>query len=185
MESRRLGLEPYMYDRTDMFWADVDIKDEGLEASLTYCIEVNGELSFQYGPKMLNTTEMQKKVLNKWKASPEKDQQDTWVRLLREAGYFDRGNAYAPNANTARCKHCKHWFEIGTSHPHTYLPNEFSGRKKGSRREIIYHHKLMEKEIKAKGLKRIGVSGLPDIPSLEDEGKLVPYIIGSEDIPRW
>lgn len=180
METRRLGLEPYMWDRDDMYWAKVHIKDEGLEADLSYCINpkilvggIGWTLSKQYGPDILDTQEVRDKVAGKWGQSIEMSRAQQWVQNLIDAGYYDHGRAHSPNCNAGECPHCGSLFERGTSHPHTYLKNwNYKGEKR-----IIYHHKLMEKTIKEQGLTKLGVSGLPDIPSLEELGKLEVVVV--------
>jgi len=179
METRRLGLEPYMIDRTDMYWAKVHVTDDGLTADLSYCIDPDHKvpgawhLSFQYGSKLLDTQETRDKVAAKWGTSIEKLKADTWAKNLIDAGYFDHGRAYSPHVNAAQCPHCKSLFEVGTSHPHTWL----IGWNSKDEKRLIYHHKLMEKTIKELGLVKQGVSGLPDIPSLEELGELEAVIM--------
>ena len=186
METRKQGLEPYMMDRTDMFWADVDITDDGLKAELSYCVDYRNpqhtglpywwSISLQYGSRLLDTAEVREKVTKKWLASPECTQAREWVDSLMKAGYFDRGRYGAPNANHARCKHCDGMFEKGTSHPHTILTAEMSGSTKDC---TIHHHKQMEKTIKERGLTKQGISCLPDIPSLEEKGRLEWHTVGA------
>ncbi len=174
METRRLGLEPYMMDRDDMYWARVHITDDGLVADLNYSVDTpnlrndDWSFSFQYGPDLLDTASIREKIRTAWNRSIEKACAVGWLKNLIEAGYYDHGCFGAPNANTGQCPHCERMFEKGTSHPHTYLVDwNHKGEKK-----MIYHHKLMEKTIKEKGLTRIGRSALPDIPSLEEIGEL-------------
>lgn len=183
METRRLGLEPYMMDRDDMYWAHVSITDDGLKAQLSYCMDVSTinladgcifwTLSKQYGPDLLDTQAVRDRVSSKWVNSEEGKQARQWVQNLIDAGYYDHGRSGSPNGNYGRCPHCNRQFEKGTSHPHTYLVD---WNHKGEK-EIIYHHRLMEKEIKEKGLTKQGVSALPDIPSLEEIGELEPVTI--------
>lgn len=182
MEARRLGLEPYMYDRDDMYWAMVTIVDEGLKAEMTYCIDaeqpiVEGNIGWtltrQFGTSLLESPELYDSIMKKWKQSEEMAEAKRLVYNLVEAGYYDHGRAGAPNLNAGRCPHCGGLFEKGTSHPHTYLQDwNFTGEKR-----LIHHHKLMEKIIREKGLHKMGISGLPDIPSLEELGELEPAII--------
>jgi len=175
METRKQGLEPYMFDRDDMYWAEVKVEDSFLEAELSYLMDhyvtadgISWSLSFQYGPNELNTEHIRKLVMKHWDKSQEKVQAEVWVRNLVEGGYYKYGRW--PGANSAPCPHCGHMWEKGTSHPHTYLK---SGRKK----EIIYHHRQMEKTIKERGLTKFGFSALPDVPSLEELGKLETVVI--------
>ncbi len=182
METRRLGLEPYTFDRDDMYWAKVVITDDGLKAELTYCMNFHHKTENdvllwtpvkQYGSDILDVHRVADRVAGKWVNSPEGLQAAQWVQQLIDAGYYDHGRMGSPNLNARRCPHCNSMFEIGTSHPHTYMIDwNFKGEKK-----LIYHHKLMEKEIKEKGLTKQGVSALPDIPSLEEQGKLEPVTI--------
>lgn len=177
-ETRRQGLEPYMLDRTDMFWMDVTISEYFLKAEMSYSIdpwvregEITWSISLQYGPKELATPKLLEQVRRQWEKSPEKTQAETWVRNLIEGGYFSRGRW--PCKNGAECPHCGSYFEKGTSHPHIYLED---WNHKGEKR-IIYHHKKMEKIIKERGLVELGISALPDIPSLEEKGELEPVTI--------
>ena len=181
METQKQGLAPYMMDRVDMYWADVNITDDGLKAEMSYCIDASVKalehswtLSYQYGPKEYDTVILRNKVLNKWNLSEERKQAKEWVSNLIIAGYYDHGRFGAPNLNASRCQHCNSMFENGTSHPHTYLDN-WNNKEE---HRIIYHHKLMEKTIKEKGLFISSVSALPDIESLEDKGVLEPVVIG-------
>ena len=180
METRKRGLEPYMMDRTDMFWAKVHITDDFLNADLSYCIDhgYGGNfgtftLSLQYGSKLLDSSSIREKILTKWYQSEECQLALKWIANLTEAGYYDHGCIGAPKLNAGRCPHCWGSWERGTSHPHTYL---LDWNHKGEKR-LIHHHKLMEKTIKELGLTKMGVSGLPDIPSLEELGELEPVIV--------
>lgn len=179
MQARKLGLEPYMYDRTDMYWAHVHVTDDGLVAKLSYCIDsprsfpAAWSLSLQYGSKLLDTEKLRAKVLLRWANSTERVKADGWMKNLADAGYFDHGWCWAPNANVGKCPQCGHTFEKGTSHPHTWLKD---WNHKGEKR-LIHHHKLLEKKIKELGLTKSGVSGLPDVPSLEELGELEPVTI--------
>ncbi len=179
MEARKLGLEPYMFDRDDMYWAKLTLTDEGLKAELTYSIDsllckdgtFDWFVSCQYGPKDLDSEQLRKWVLARWATSAECVQARQWVQNLIDAGYYEHGRPGAPNVG--RCSHCGSSFEKGTTHPHTYLIN---WNHKGEKR-LIHHHKLLEGLIKARGLTKLGVSGLSDVPSLEELGELEPITI--------
>ncbi len=179
MEARKLGLEPYMMDRDDMYWAKVHIVDEGLDANISYCIDYSERsedgwsFTKQYGPDVLDSVTVREKVRRKWMVSEESISASKWVDNLIEAGYYDHGRCGGKNTNAGRCPHCGFLFEKGTSHPHTYL---IDWNHKGEK-EIIYHHRLMEKTIKELGLTKLGVSALPDIPSLEEIGELQTVMV--------
>lgn len=190
METRRQGLEPYMLDRDDMYWAEVDIKEHGLHAELTFCIDqqissrhVSGDnaqwtLSFQHGPREFNNEPIRLLVMKHWDKSNEKVQATAWVNNLIEGGYYAHGRW--PGSNAAECPYCGSYFEKGTSHPHTWL-RDWNTR---SKERIIYHHRQMEKTIKELGLYKSGVSALLDIPSLEELGKLEQAVVGRPLTPE-
>ncbi len=174
METRKRGLEPYMMDRTDMYWANVHITDDQLEADISFSISPsrsdanNWSITKQYGSELVFGDEVTEKVRKAWLKSLECLKARAWAFNLTKAGYFDRGRAHAPNATHGVCPHCHSLFEKGTSHPHTRLKDwNFKGEDK-----IIHHHRLLEKTIKELGLTKQGISALPDIPSLEELGKL-------------
>ncbi len=177
METRKLGLEPYMMDRTDMYWARVKITDEGMQAELIYCIDRDygvgsqyWHLSFQYGAAFLNTQGMQDSVLNKWYRSGEYKQALQWWKNLDDAGY----TTSLGGEDRARCPHCNGIFARGTSHPHAMLSAEFTGGKP----RVIHHHGKMQVTIEEMGLTKLGRSGFdPDMPSLEEQGKLEPVTV--------
>lgn len=174
METRKRGLEPYMMDRTDMYWANVHLTDEHLEADLSFSIDpsrrdVDGwTITKQYGSELVFSDRVTERVRKAWLKSPECEKATAWAHNLTKAGYFDHDRAYAPNATHGVCPHCGSLFEKGTSHPHTRLKNwNFKGENK-----VIYHHRLLEKTIKELGLTKHGISALPDVPSLEEIGEL-------------
>lgn len=187
MAARKLGLEPYMLDRTDMYWAHVNVEDDHLKAEVCFCVdpEVSRQgpagvetwhwgLSRQWGSKLLSLSDIESFVLLEFARSLEGVKADGWMRLLVDAGYFDHGRAYSPNTNAARCKHCGYLFEKGTSHPHTWIDDHWNPGKK----KLTYHHWILEeKKIKELGLTKLGVSGLSDVPSLEELGELEPYTV--------
>ncbi len=177
METRKLGLEPYMMDRTDMYWANVKITDEGLKAELTYCIDRDygvesqwWNITLQYGPVFLSTPELQDSVLSKWYKSEEYKQALQWWKNLDDAGY----TTSLGGEDRARCPHCNGIFQRGTSHPHTMLSAEFTGGKP----RIIHHHGKLQVTIEEMGLTKLGRSAIsPDKPSLEELGKLEPVTV--------
>lgn len=177
METRKLGLEPYMMDRTDMFWAHVKITDEGLQAEFTYCIDRNygkespwWTVTLQYGAVFFNTSDMQESVLRKWYRSEEYKLALQWWKNLDEAGY----TTTLGGEDRARCPHCNGLFQRGTSHPHAMLSAKFTGGKP----RIIHHHGKLQVIIEEKGLTKLGRSGFdPNMPSLEEQGKLEPVTV--------
>jgi hypothetical protein len=177
-ETRKQGLEPYMLDRDDMYWAEVIIKDYFLEAKLTYSMDqqISGAVilwhtAFEYGPREFDTIDVRGLVRNHWDKSKEKAQAEVWIRTLIEGGYYSLGRY--PGVNSGVCPYCGTTWEKGTSHPHTYMVDwNYKGEKR-----LIHHHRLMEKTIKERGLTKLGVSALPDIPSLEELGELEPVVI--------
>lgn len=182
MKARELGLHPYMYDRTDMYWFVGALKGPSLSADVTYAINAKRDprsnlgygLSLQGSLPLLDTPNMRELVVGLWNKSPQKAAADIWIMNLEKAGYFDHGVAYGPHTDSGICKHCQRQFKRGTTHPHTYLEDwNFKGEKK-----IIHHHGILNQKITALGLKTEERSILdPNQRSLEDLEVLTPYII--------
>ncbi len=165
-KARRLGLEPYILDRIDMYWIEVPVEVTSVGTStITYVVDVSDDLtwslSLQYGhgeETDLNYDRYYKIAEEKFKGSEEEAKQKQWLQALKEGGYFDDGRY--PGKNTEDCQHCRGRFRKGTVHEHV----RYNGR-------IIPHNYRLYKMQQAAGIEP---SWLPsgDKPSLEEEGEI-------------
>ena len=150
--ARRLGLEPVLADRLDMYWANVPTA----VGRASYIIEPNRDGTWDmlpaYGP---HSPEGELAARARFAGSAEEAQQARWVAALVAGGYF------AKDFETGACPHCGQQWAVGSTHAH-----------RTCRGHILPHSYQCHRALVAAGFQPRWSPAHVEEPSLEDLGQL-------------